>query len=75
MFKICTKCGLEQRVEDYYKKSNGLHGRHSECKACMCARDKVIRDKRSDTAKRLKNRKDWIRKRVLDELARLETID
>lgn len=70
MQKKCTSCEKLKDIEAFYKKSNGLYGRHAECKECIKGRDKVIRDKRSEAAKKFKNKKDWIRKKVLNELAK-----
>jgi len=67
--KKCTKCGQTKKLDGFYKKKNGLCGRHAECKTCLLMRDRAVRAKRSEAAKKFKNKKDWIRKKVLSELA------
>lgn len=32
--KICTKCGEEKELEEFYKDSSGKYGRQAACKAC-----------------------------------------
>jgi len=33
--KICTKCGIEKSLEEFYKSKYGKYNRTSECKACV----------------------------------------
>lgn len=32
--KVCSKCGVEKPLSDFYKQANGKYGRHSWCKEC-----------------------------------------
>lgn len=36
--KVCTKCGVEKSVDDYYKKNHSKHGIKTECKCCSSQR-------------------------------------
>ena len=36
--KICTKCGIEKRLPEFYKKKGGKLGVHAECKVCHSER-------------------------------------
>lgn len=36
--RTCSKCGLEKSLEDFYRKSGGLHGRETRCKKCQRGR-------------------------------------
>ena len=38
MDKICTKCGINKPLEDYYKENRVKDGRCSACKSCINAR-------------------------------------
>lgn len=33
--KICSKCGVEKLLSDYYNQKNGKFGKISKCKECM----------------------------------------
>ncbi len=35
--KICTKCGIEKPLDDYYRRSGRPQGVQSACKECCCA--------------------------------------
>lgn len=37
---ICKKCGKDKREEEFHKRSDGVCGRHSQCKACHKEYDK-----------------------------------
>lgn len=41
--KICTKCGEEKQLGDFYKQKSGKLGRKSSCKACTKELDKAYR--------------------------------
>ena len=32
--KVCTKCGKEKPLNEFYREKRGLYGRRSDCKAC-----------------------------------------
>lgn len=38
--KRCTKCGVEQPIENFYKAPGGRDGRRGDCKTCFAARRK-----------------------------------
>ncbi|MCE7697842.1 MAG: hypothetical protein K8E24_003060 [Methanobacterium paludis] len=41
--KICTQCGIEKPITDFYRKSVATEGRKSECKVCSAkARDRTL---------------------------------
>ncbi|MCE7697838.1 MAG: hypothetical protein K8E24_003040 [Methanobacterium paludis] len=41
--KICTQCGKEKPITDFYKKSSASEGHKSECKVCSIkARDRTL---------------------------------
>ena len=35
--KTCTKCGVEQAMDDFYRNASYADGLHSWCKACVKA--------------------------------------
>jgi len=43
--KICSVCCVEKELEGFYKTKDGKFGRHSMCKECLLAKNKVSRDK------------------------------
>lgn len=38
--KVCSKCGIEKPLDDFYRAKRGLYGRRADCKQC---KDKVSR--------------------------------
>ena len=32
--KICTKCGINKALKEYYMHTSAKDGKHSECKSC-----------------------------------------
>ena len=38
--KICSKCNCEKLLEEFSANKNGLHGKHSVCKACVRMKSK-----------------------------------
>lgn len=45
--KICRRCGIDKKLEDYTAQKYGKYGRTSMCRPCCNARNKVFRDKKS----------------------------
>lgn len=43
MRKQCTSCKIEKDIKEFYKRKNGLHGRHAECKTCLKFKNKIYR--------------------------------
>ena len=41
MEKVCTKCHRSLSLEEFHNKLNGKHGKHSECKICICKRTAI----------------------------------
>jgi hypothetical protein len=39
--KVCTACGVEKPLTEFYLNSNGLGGRLSTCKPCCIAKEKT----------------------------------
>jgi 5-methylcytosine-specific restriction endonuclease McrA len=37
MTKTCSRCNTEKDLEDFYRQTNGKHGRYAHCKACHLA--------------------------------------
>lgn len=35
--KVCTKCGTEKPLEEYYAAKSGKYGKYADCKACNIA--------------------------------------
>lgn len=35
--KVCTKCGQDKPLSEYYAKAHSYSGRHSRCKECIRA--------------------------------------
>lgn len=46
--KVCTKCGIEKSVSDFYKHKGGRHGVDSVCKDCAKAKSKNWRAENPD---------------------------
>jgi Recombination endonuclease VII len=42
--KICSKCGHEKPLSDFYKQDRGKHGVRSQCKSCDAAVNKAWRE-------------------------------
>lgn len=55
--KICSKCGLDKRLEEFHKASTGRHGRRGDCISCVRKRQKSRYDQLSDHEKGGHNRK------------------
>lgn len=34
--KICTKCGIEKEITEFFQSKNGKFGKSAECKRCNC---------------------------------------
>ncbi len=51
MTKICTKCGEEKSLEDFYKKTNAPDGRTSQCKTCVAKYAKTHREANPEKVK------------------------
>lgn len=43
--KVCTKCGVEQELEQFYKTAKGRYGRSSQCKECKRKYYRINQDK------------------------------
>lgn len=43
MTKICTKCGVEKELTEFYKKESGKFGVEGRCKQCTIAANKAYR--------------------------------
>lgn len=41
MKKTCTLCKESKVLEDFHNRAKGLHGKHSQCKQCLCDRNKI----------------------------------
>lgn len=41
--KVCTKCGVDKPLDQYYASKLGPHGRASRCKACKGIADRARR--------------------------------
>ena len=48
MYKICTKCKNNLPLDMFYTKKSGLHGRISQCKNCIKALLKKVRQEKAD---------------------------
>ena len=44
MIKVCTKCGDEKDLSDFYEKKDHLNGYRSQCKKCICEGVKIWRE-------------------------------
>lgn len=44
MWKICTKCGIEKDISEFYKDKTKKFGVRSECKVCMLEQKKYYYD-------------------------------
>jgi hypothetical protein len=42
MLKTCTKCGEKKSLDEFHKAPTGAHGRRSDCKKCVSARQKAL---------------------------------
>lgn len=51
--KVCTVCGIEKPVSDFYKRGNG--GFYSRCKSCERAAQKLFRDSNPEHMKHLRH--------------------
>jgi hypothetical protein len=38
--KICSKCGIEKELSDFYKNNDHKDGHYSQCKDCICKHQK-----------------------------------
>jgi len=38
--KVCTKCGVKKFLNEFYKRKEGRIGVFSECKVCLCLRNR-----------------------------------
>ena len=55
--KLCTVCGEEKPLSEYYKDSRGKDGLYAKCKGCHCKATKavVLRDRDKERARQ----RDW----------------
>jgi hypothetical protein len=51
-FKICSKCGIENVLDDFHKNKYGQYGVHSICKECKNKYKKEYREKNKDEINR-----------------------
>jgi hypothetical protein len=56
--KVCSKCGSEKTLDEFYKQKNGYLGRRADCKVCSISKTKQWKLKvpNYDKEYRLKNR-------------------
>lgn len=54
--KVCTKCGIEQSIENFYERSDQPGKRRYECKPCLRASNR-------ERHKRYLENPDWVRRR------------
>ena len=48
--KTCTKCGVEKELETgFYKKASCMGGYDTQCKSCVCLRQKMWREKNPES--------------------------
>jgi len=51
MEKKCSNCLEIKSLQSYYNKKNGLHGKHAECKNCLCMKNKIWKEKNPEKVK------------------------
>lgn len=54
--KVCSKCGVDKPLSEFYKKSGGLHGVHAACKECLKAKIADTQKKKEDKFKAAKKK-------------------
>lgn len=59
MTKVCTKCGEEKPLDEFYKKKTGQLGVTGECKKCVSVRGKKYRSKTGIKSKVAQYGKTW----------------
>ena len=62
--KLCSKCGVEKILDNFYRKKWGLKGTSPMCKPCYCAYERAIRarDIEGTRAKQRKFRTNWVKR-------------
>ena len=43
MRKVCTKCGIEKELTEFYKAKDGIYGVRGDCKSCISDKGKEYR--------------------------------
>lgn len=54
MKKICSKCGIEKDLEEFYKRKDSKDGKRSECKLCCINKQNLHRLANIDSIKKYK---------------------
>lgn len=58
--KVCTKCGIDKPLDEYYTLDTVKDGRHSECK--VCNRKAARRWQKANPEKKRELNRDWARR-------------